>query len=255
MTTVAELPAGFADKVLSAQTTFRSVLDAMARPGQRSARRGRFRRAWRHDARHRRLALTLFDHDTPVWLDDALSETSDVAQMAQVSHRRAGDRAIPSISSFAVIGDARGLPALDRFALGTNEYPDRSTTLILQVESLTQGRGLSCAVPASTAPPCCAPTLPARGPVRTACRSITRCFRAASMSCWSATMPLSRCRAPRGLSRRETEACMSPSREANAPSRTPIGCWRMSGAAIATLPELSLEQISGQLSARRSIAS
>ena len=41
---------------------------------------------------------------------------------------------------------------------------------------------------------------------------------------------------------------MSPSRAASAPSRTPTGCWRMSAAATATLPELSLDQISEQLS-------
>jgi alpha-D-ribose 1-methylphosphonate 5-triphosphate synthase subunit PhnH len=44
-----------------------------------------------------------------------------------------------SISSFALIGDSQNLPALDRFAFGSSEYPDRSTTLILQVESLAQG--------------------------------------------------------------------------------------------------------------------
>jgi alpha-D-ribose 1-methylphosphonate 5-triphosphate synthase subunit PhnH len=138
MTTVAELPAGFADKVLSAQTTFRSVMDAMARPGsvQRvAAASGAPAALMRGTAA---IALTLFDHDTPVWLDPLLSETSDVGKWLKF-HTGAPVIADSSISSFAVIGDARALPALDRFAFGTNEYPDRSTTVILQVESLTQG--------------------------------------------------------------------------------------------------------------------
>ena len=138
MTTVAELPAGFADKVLSAQTTFRSVMDAMARPGsvQRvAAVSGAPGAMMRGTAA---IALTLFDHDTPVWLDPRMSETSDVAKWLKF-HTSAPVIADSSICSFAVVGDARALPALDRFAFGTNEYPDRSTTLILQVESLTQG--------------------------------------------------------------------------------------------------------------------
>jgi alpha-D-ribose 1-methylphosphonate 5-triphosphate synthase subunit PhnH len=138
MTTVAELPAGFADKVLSAQTTFRSVMDAMARPGsvQRViAESGAPASLMRGTAA---IALTLFDHDTPVWLDPLLSETSDVAKWLKF-HTSAPVIADSSICSFAVVGDARALPALDRFAFGSNEYPDRSSTLILQVESLTEG--------------------------------------------------------------------------------------------------------------------
>ena len=138
MTTVAELPAGFADKVLSAQTTFRSVVDAMARPG--SVRRivsaaGTPAAMMRGTAA---IALTLFDHDTPLWLDPRMSETSDVAKWLKF-HTGAPVIADSSISSFALIGEARALPALDRFAFGTNEYPDRSTTLILEVASLTDG--------------------------------------------------------------------------------------------------------------------
>ncbi len=41
---------------------------------------------------------------------------------------------------------------------------------------------------------------------------------------------------------------MLPSREASAPSKMRTGCWRMSGAAIATTPEITLDQISEQLS-------
>jgi alpha-D-ribose 1-methylphosphonate 5-triphosphate synthase subunit PhnH len=141
MTTVAELPAGFADKVLSAQSTFRSVMDAMARPGSVQsivAAAGTPAVMMRGTAA---IALTLFDHDTPVWLDAAMSETTDVKKWLKF-HTGAPVIADSSVCSFALIGDPQALPALDRFAFGSNEYPDRSTTLILQVESLTQGTAL-----------------------------------------------------------------------------------------------------------------
>jgi len=138
MTTVAELPAGFADTVLSAQSTFRSVMEAMARPG--SVQRivsvaGTPVGMMRGTAA---IALTLFDHDTPVWLDGRMSATADVAKWLKF-HTSAPVVADSSIASFALIGDPQSLPTLDRFAFGSNEYPDRSTTVVLQVESLTNG--------------------------------------------------------------------------------------------------------------------
>jgi alpha-D-ribose 1-methylphosphonate 5-triphosphate synthase subunit PhnH len=146
MTTMAELPAGFADKVLSAQSTFRSVMDAMARPGsvQRIvAAAGSPAAMMRGTAA---IALTLFDHDTPVWLDQGMSETAEVTKWLKF-HTGAPVVGDSSICSFALIGDPLKLPALDRFAFGSNEYPDRSTTLILQVESLTQGPDLELCGP------------------------------------------------------------------------------------------------------------
>ena len=138
MTTVAELPAGFADKVLSAQSTFRSVMDAMARPGrvQRIAPTSGKPVAMMQGTAA--IALTLFDHDTPIWLDAAMSATPDVAKWLKF-HTSAPVVADSSIASFALVGSPQNLPSLDRFAFGSNEYPDRSTTLILQVESLTSG--------------------------------------------------------------------------------------------------------------------
>jgi alpha-D-ribose 1-methylphosphonate 5-triphosphate synthase subunit PhnH len=138
MTMITEMPAGFADKGLSAQSTFRSLMNAMARPGtvqHVAASVGAPTGMMRGTAA---VALTLFDHDTPVWLDARMSEIADVAKWLKF-HTSAPVIADSSISSFALIGDASNLPALDRFSFGSYEYPDRSTTLILQVESLAHG--------------------------------------------------------------------------------------------------------------------
>src|ERR1044072_2302002 len=116
MTTIAELPPGFADKVLSAQSTFRSVMDAMARPGlvQRIVPM-----AGAPDAMMRgtaAIALTLFDHDTPLWLDARLAGSSDGGKWLKF-HPGAPVVQDTSIASFALIGDGAALPALERFAL------------------------------------------------------------------------------------------------------------------------------------------
>ena len=130
MTSVAKLPAGFADKVLSTQSTFRSVMDAMAHPGsvQRIVSAAGTPSAMGRAAAA--IALTLFDHDTPVWLDAAMSATPEVAMWLKF-HTGAPLVTDSSIAGFALVGDPQRLPALDRFAFGSNEYPDRSTTLIL----------------------------------------------------------------------------------------------------------------------------
>jgi len=146
MTTVAEMPAGFANKVLSAQSTFRSVMDAMARPGsvQRiAAPSGVPGPMMRGTAA---IALTLFDQDTPVWLDAAMTTAADAGKWIRF-HCSAPIVADSGVADFAVIGDSRALQEFDRFALGSGEYPDRSTTLIVQVDSLEQGGGIELSGP------------------------------------------------------------------------------------------------------------
>lgn len=138
MTTIAELPAGFADKVLSAQSTFRSVMDAMARPGRVQHIHASSGVPAPMMPGTAAIALTLFDQDTPVWLDQRMSETSDVAKWIRF-HASAPVIKDSSVCSFALVSNVSTLPPFDRFAFGTNEYPDRSTTLIVQVESLTEG--------------------------------------------------------------------------------------------------------------------
>ncbi len=142
MTTVAELPTKFAARVISAQSIFRTVMDAMALPG--SLHRVAADGASASPApapmmpAAAAVALTLFDHDTPIWLDTAMAEPREIGKWLKF-HTGAPIVEAPAVASFALISDGAALPPLDHFALGTSEYPDRSTTLILQVESLTDG--------------------------------------------------------------------------------------------------------------------
>src|SRR5215831_12209817 len=130
---VTELSAGFSDKVLSAQSTFRAVMEAMARPGKVQRVAAEVGAGPGLMSAAAAIALTLFDHDTPVWLDPRLAATG-VEEWLKF-HTGAPVTTETAEASFALVSNGASLPALEQLALGSSEYPDRSTTVIVQVES------------------------------------------------------------------------------------------------------------------------
>lgn len=129
---------GFSAPVLDAQAVFRAVMDAMAQPGAVQAIHAGTTPPTPLSASAAAIALTLCDHDTPIWLDPALKSVEAVS--AWLSFQTGAPLAhTPADAHFALIADPATMIALDNFAQGSQDYPDRSTTLILQVENLYGG--------------------------------------------------------------------------------------------------------------------
>lgn len=129
---------GFENPVFDAQTVFRAVMDALARPGTVRPLPGFARPPAPLSPAAAAVALTLCDHDTPVWLDAALQSSAAVKSwLGFHSGAPLADR--PAEAHFAIVANPAELIALENFAQGTQEYPDRSATLVLQLAGLTSG--------------------------------------------------------------------------------------------------------------------
>jgi alpha-D-ribose 1-methylphosphonate 5-triphosphate synthase subunit PhnH len=81
--------------------------------------------------------LCLVDVETPLWLDPQAAR--DEVHAYFQFHCGARITRDPHAAGFAVVADAAKLPSLAVFHSGEVEYPDRSTTLIVQVPSLQSG--------------------------------------------------------------------------------------------------------------------
>ena len=129
---------GFADPVTSAQAAFRAILAATSRPGTVCPIGAEVSAPLPLSPAVAAIALTLCDQDTPVWLDVVLRANEDVAAWLRFhcGSKMADD---PAAASFALAADARGLPSFECFKLGTADYPDRSTTIVLSIESFHCG--------------------------------------------------------------------------------------------------------------------
>jgi len=86
------------------------------------------------------VALALADYETTVWLDPRLAEVPEVARFLRF-HTGAPIVGEPGEAAFALVADAVNLMEFNHFSSGVPDYPDRSTTIIAQVDRFT-GHGL-----------------------------------------------------------------------------------------------------------------
>ena len=131
---------GFQEPVFEAQAVFRTLMDCMARPGTIGSVAATVTPPAPLNATAGAVALTVCDHDTPVWLTPMLAASALPGWLAFNAGATVTDER--QNARFAFVEKGAMLPNLCLFAQGTQEYPDRSTTLVVEIEAFDGGRPL-----------------------------------------------------------------------------------------------------------------
>lgn len=137
---------GFARPVFDSQAVFAAAMRALSQPGAPVDFGARIVGPRGLEPAAASLLAALADYDTPVWLDATLAGDGDVARWIgfQTGAVIVKD---PGLARFGVASAHAPLPNLSEFALGTADYPDRSTTLLVTVDALESGTSLGLAGP------------------------------------------------------------------------------------------------------------
>ena len=129
------LEGGFREPVFDAQKVFNAIMNAMARPST-IADLPKLTTAPQPFSNTTAAIITaLCDADTVLWLDEAAAQNEALKEWITF-HTAAPKSQQKSEAMFAVLTDKNMSLELEDFAQGSQEYPDRSTTLIIQVEQL-----------------------------------------------------------------------------------------------------------------------
>lgn len=139
-----DLP-GFADPVAGAQSTFRAVLDAIARPGTLHTLPPGLTPPAPLAPATAAVLLTLADGETPLHIAPDCAAATDWL----VFHCGVTPSTSPQHAAFVL---ATTLPDLATLATGTDEAPQDSATIILQVASLGEGTAFTLSGPGLKAP-------------------------------------------------------------------------------------------------------
>ena len=138
---LSEIPAGFANSFHTSQSVFRTALKALSYPGRVLK--------LEHDAAIPdqtnpaigALLLALLDSETSLWCSNQ-SEINLAADWLQF-HTDCAILKTPEEVDFLWVKNICDLPSLNNFKLGTDQYPDKSATCILEVPNLKEKSPLS----------------------------------------------------------------------------------------------------------------
>jgi len=131
----AGLKPGFADVVGDAQDVFRSAMTAFAYAGRPVEITQKLDGPQPFENATSAFCLATMDFETPVWIQ-AYSEEASSWLRFHCGLPIIEDR---TQATFAIITDPQNLPPLTEFHAGEIEYPENSTTLVIQVSSLVDG--------------------------------------------------------------------------------------------------------------------
>ncbi len=145
MATETLIGAGFTDPVFQSQAAFRALLGALSEPGTPQIISGGIAPPAGLHAATATALLTLADYETPIWLPPALRDGPAGAWLR--FHCGAALVEEPRRATFAVIHGAAPAPLLSDFDPGNDQFPDRSTTIIVQCAAFDGGEPVTLSGP------------------------------------------------------------------------------------------------------------
>jgi alpha-D-ribose 1-methylphosphonate 5-triphosphate synthase subunit PhnH len=122
---------GFADPTRDAQRAFRAILNALAHPTRCYPLAGPAEPPAALGPGLAAAALTLLDEDSAVWLGGVLAGDAEVA--AWLAFHTGARRVEAAAAASFVIAAPDALPPLASLALGTEEAPHLSATVVLDI--------------------------------------------------------------------------------------------------------------------------
>jgi alpha-D-ribose 1-methylphosphonate 5-triphosphate synthase subunit PhnH len=131
--TLAHWRYGFDGPALGSQQTFQAIMTAMEHPGQLVTIHQNPDAPDIFNWASAATCLTLLDRETPVWIDidqhsAAVSWLQHCCQSSVVTEL--------CMANFAIVTKPVNMPDLEYFRVGTSDYPENATTVLIQVDDI-----------------------------------------------------------------------------------------------------------------------